>query len=208
MFAEPTNISSQTYASNPADQPGQQQISKQYFIPSSFEMYKSANSETNSESYHQSQPNQGALARPFNPHTTNNTSGSSYSHAYPSPHQSFGSPLSLMNYKYQLPMTPQSGKDAAFINTSVQPSRDITSHMPQQLSAPADSTTFSTSYLTQPQEAPSSKYQPDAYSFTGQNNNSNNTNDNKGYNHWHGHRSKRSCSHPPDFPHVGASKAS
>jgi len=115
--------------------------------------------------------------------------------SYPTPQRtSFPTSAGHMNYKPSLPLTPQTASYPGYSPMSMVSS----AHMPQQLSAPADATTFSTSYLTMGTPTNSS-YSP-ASSLYGDNRNERMAQ----FGRSHGHRSKRSSSHPPDFSHMSS----
>jgi hypothetical protein len=130
------------------------------------------------------------------------TTSPSMSQPYPSPHKpSFSTPLNLMTYKYQMPMTPQTAGASSFSEQSLHQSPELVSSLPQQLSAPADATTFTTSYLT---STPSHS----SYSQDGLMSPKTATSKDSSFGRWYGHRSRRSCSHPPEFLHAATSTVS
>ncbi|EPS36515.1 hypothetical protein H072_9943 [Dactylellina haptotyla CBS 200.50] len=120
----------------------------------------------------------------------------STSQPYPSPHKpDFSPPLNLIPYKYQMPITPHTAGSNSFSEQSVQESSDIL-NLPQQLSAPPEATTFSTSYLTSATSNPG--YSPHDGFLSPKTSNSKDST----FGRWYGHRSRRSCSHPPDLVHA------
>ncbi|KAI5778896.1 hypothetical protein EDC01DRAFT_622001 [Geopyxis carbonaria] len=126
-----------------------------------------------------------------------------FAHPYPSPapasaqggrHQTFPPPLTLSEFKYpQPPLTPHTGTMSGFATAPLAPPQE---YQIPQMSAPADSTTFSSSYLTRgsgslgsasaagaPNKAQEER--PGRLSLGGRE---------------YGHQRKRSSSHPPNFP--------
>ncbi|KAK6357812.1 hypothetical protein TWF730_007171 [Orbilia blumenaviensis] len=124
------------------------------------------------------------------------TTSASSSQPYPSPHKpDFSPPLNLIPYKYQMPMTPHTAGTTSFSEQALQASPEMMS-LPQQLSAPPEATTFSTSYLTSATSNPS--YSPHDSFLSPKSPSSKATS----FGRWYGHRSRRSCSHPPDLVHA------
>ncbi|EWC44194.1 hypothetical protein DRE_06939 [Drechslerella stenobrocha 248] len=130
------------------------------------------------------------------------TASPSAQQPYPSPHKpDFSPPLHLLQYKYQMPITPHTAGSNSFPEPVVQDSPEMMD-LPQQLSAPPDATTFSTSYLTS--ATPSSSYPHQAGFLSPKIPGSKDSS----FGRWYGHRSRRSCSHPPDLVHVSATAVS
>ncbi|KAF3939735.1 hypothetical protein ABW19_dt0208241 [Dactylella cylindrospora] len=124
------------------------------------------------------------------------TASASITQPYPSPHKpAFSPPLNLVAYKYQMPMTPHTAGTGNFSEQAVQESPELVHSLPQQLSAPPDATTFSTSYLTP--ATSTSSYSQDGF-MSPKTGNSKDIS----FGRWYGHRSRRSCSHPPEFLHT------
>ncbi|KAK6341737.1 hypothetical protein TWF696_008802 [Orbilia brochopaga] len=124
------------------------------------------------------------------------TAPPSASQPYPSPHKpDFSPPLNLLPYKYQMPITPHTAGANSFTEQTVQESPEMM-NLPQQLSAPPDATTFSTSYLTATTPHPS--YPPQEGYLSPKTAGSKDF----PFGRWYGHRSRRSCSHPPDLIHA------
>ncbi|KAK6347737.1 hypothetical protein TWF718_005570 [Orbilia javanica] len=124
------------------------------------------------------------------------SASASTSQPYPSPHKpDFSPPLNLIPYKYQMPMTPHTAGTSSFSEQALQPSPEMMT-LPQQLSAPPEATTFSTSYLTSTTSNPS--YSPQDTFLSPKSPSSKATS----FGRWYGHRSRRSCSHPPDLVHA------
>ncbi|KAK6501072.1 hypothetical protein TWF481_008922 [Arthrobotrys musiformis] len=124
------------------------------------------------------------------------TASASTSQPYPSPHKpDFSPPLNLIPYKYQMPMTPHTAGTSSFSEQALQASPEMI-NLPQQLSAPPEATTFSTSYLTSATSNPS--YSPNDTFLSPKSPSLKATS----FGRWYGHRSRRSCSHPPDLVHA------
>ncbi|KAK6543258.1 hypothetical protein TWF694_000020 [Orbilia ellipsospora] len=124
------------------------------------------------------------------------TTSTSTPQPYPSPHKpDFSPPLNLIPYKYQMPITPHTAGTGSFSEQVLNESPDMIG-LPQQLSAPPEATTFSTSYLTS--TTTHSSY-PSNDEFT---NSKHPNSKDSSFGRWYGHRSRRSCSHPPDLIHA------
>lgn len=131
-----------------------------------------------------------------------NLEAGQYTHPYPSPApasahqarpQTFPAPLTLGDFKYQHPpLTPHSGNLSGFPTAPLAPPQEF--QIPQ-MSAPADATSFSSSYLnrgsgslgsaTAPGAPPQDADERAGRVISGRE---------------FGHQRKRSSSHPPNFP--------
>ncbi|RPB16950.1 hypothetical protein P167DRAFT_570113 [Morchella conica CCBAS932] len=129
-----------------------------------------------------------------------------YTHPYPSPappsgHQarpppSFPPPLTLSDFKYpQPPLTPHSGTMSGFATAPLAPPQEF--QIPQ-MSAPADATTFSSSYLNRGTGSIGSAGAPGAPQHEQDSDRPDKMIPMFGRDF--GHQRKRSSSHPPNFP--------
>ena len=125
-----------------------------------------------------------------------------FTHPYPSPvpasghgRPSFPPPLTLSEFKYsQPPLTPHSGTMPGFATAPLVPPQEY--QMPQ-MSAPADATSFSSSYITRgPGGSSGSATAPNAPGLTQQEGDRARLSVSG---REFGHQRKRSSSHPPSF---------